>query len=163
MTLEDGVKVSQILMPVVIVWIGYFLSKSMNLHTQSLKILSDFNTRWSDEFISKCVRLNESISSIQHLIFELANTDGDQKKRVIIDKIEELIKIINRNKYEIEVHSALLDEDDDILSTVEAVFEATAKNVKELKKVGVATIDFQTTKLLQTKLNQQLKEMQKNV
>ena len=161
--LDDAVKWSKVVTPFLLIGLGFVLNRSVQKHGQNLKLTSEYNTKWSDEFISKCVNFNNSVSSIQFDIFELANAQTGKQADDIKDNIELRIKDISRAKYEIEVNSKLVDETSGIMETIEAIFKSAAKNIDAIKQNGVVSVDFGTIKDSQTKLNRQLKEMQKSV
>ena len=161
--LDDAVKLSKIFTPFVIIGLGFVLNRSVQKHGQNLKLASEYNTKWSDEFISKCVSFNNIISNIQFEVFELSSAKTDIQADAIKDKIELQIKLTNRAKYEIEVNSKLVDETDEIMETIEVICKSAAQNIDALKQTGVVSVDFGTIKKSQTKLNEQLKKMQKSV
>jgi len=163
LSLDDAVKYSKILTPFILIGFGFLFNRSIQKHGQNLKLVSEYNTKWSEEFISKCVNFNDKISGIQFALFDLANAKTDAQADSIKEDIEERIKDINRAKYEIEVNSKLVDETSEIIESIEIIFKSAAKNIDAIKVKGPVTLDFETIKVSQTKLNKQLKEMQKTV
>jgi len=163
MTLESAVKISQIATPFVLVCLGFLLNRSIQKHSQNLKLTSEFNTKWSDEFISKCRNFSESVTSIQLLIFNMSQdqkSSDDSSSRYSLPKkfqtdFNVLTKDIQQAKYKIEVHSALVDNSKNVAEIVDNIFEQCQKNILAVKNSG--RVDFETIKLSQNKLHKELK------
>ena len=157
--LDTLVKVSRIATPFVVVCLGSWLNRSIQIHGQNLKLTSEFNTKWSEQFISKCREFSENVTRLQFLIFNMHNAGlvSDSQR----EEFKGLTERINETKYKIEVHSALVDGSDDILQIVNEIFSQSSSNVESVKSSG--SVDFETIKIAQSKLNKQLKEMQKSV
>lgn len=159
LNLDVAVKIAQICLPIVLVAIGAWISISVNKYSHTIKVASDFNTKWSDEFILKCRLFNESVSDIHILIFGIANAGVVAKDKET--EFNHVVEGISRQKYDIEIYSDLIDHSEDVTRIVTVIFDEASANVKAVKQGG--RVDFESIKLMQRKLNKALKEMQKSV
>ena len=159
MALDQLVKLSQISTPFVLVGLGFLLNRSIQNYTQNIKLTSEFNTKWSDEFIVRCRDYSYTISEIQFLVFGIGSKAKDAQE-VLLD-YNKLLDEVSKQKYKIETHASLVESVDPIIETVEKIWLACSKNANALINGGHA--DFESIKLLQRELNVQLKNKQKSV
>lgn len=163
MTLDLLVKISKIATPFIILFVGFWLNRSVQKHSLNMKLTSEFNTKWSNEFISISKNFSEKISEFQHVIFHMTEEGGQSEsvRKRSTEKYNELLPTIGRAKYDIEVHSTLIDNSEKIIETINEIFNKSTNNAEAVKNGG--HVDFDTIKILQLKLNGQLKNMQKSV
>jgi len=154
MTLDDAVKISQIFIPVVIAWIGYFLSANLNAQTHSNKLTSDFNTKWSEKYISKCLRFSDLVTDVTTNLFLLSQNDRENKDKVI-SRIGASVNNLQKAEYEVQVYSELVEGTEDTKRSVELLFGQLRDLLKD--KQG----DLEAVKSCQRKLHRQLKTLQK--
>ena len=159
MTLDILVKISKIATPFIILFVGFWLNRSVQRHSLNMKLTSEFNTRWSEEFINRCQSYSQSISDIQFLMNDIGT-----KGSMVQDKIKQYNVVLEQaaqQKYHIETHSSLVDNADEIIHVIEAIFKYTQSNADALRNGGYA--DFDKIKNLQNTLNKHLKAKQKTV
>ena len=154
--LDTAVKLSQISLPILVLIIGYFVNRGVQTHGLNIKLVSEFNTKWSEQFISKCMNFSESISKLQFLMFDYGKTGKLETSAYNI-----LISQIAEEKYLIETHASLVDEGHPIIETIDRLFDCASKNALALKDGGFA--DFEKIKEMQRKLHKQLRDMQRSV
>jgi len=155
MNLDTLVKLSQIATPFVLLGLGFFVSISVNKYIQNQKITSDFNTRWSDRFIEKCVSYSEVVTQVTQAFYR--TTDGKQHEEEALGKLEDLVHQVRNAEHEVRIHSQLVDNGDNVINVVSEIHG----KVTLLYKNKGGNIDEITQ--LQVRLHKRLRKLQKSI
>ncbi|PHS41497.1 MAG: hypothetical protein COA91_01595 [Robiginitomaculum sp.] len=130
MSLDLLVKLSQIITPIVLALAGYFISRSLNLQASNTRLISNFNLKWVDVLIDKCVKYSNLVTDIMVRLHELAYdpqpSTGEQKK------VNELVGKLKHAKYDIQIHINLVDHTSELGATINQIFNDLSKIFKGL-------------------------------
>ena len=154
MSLDVLVKISQILTPLVLVVASFLISRSLNKQANNIKLMSNFNLKWVDVLIEKCVDYSGLVTRMMIGLQLLSEEDAPsvaKKKEISI-----LVNKLRHAEYDIQIHLDLVDGTSDVGATVNQIFN----NVGDILKNKQGSIN--NIKALQSKLNAQLKQLHKS-
>ncbi len=154
MTIDLLVKISQIITPLILALAGYLISKNLNKQAYHIRLSSNFNTKWADVLIRKCINFSNLVTKIvvglQKLSEENYPSTAAQKE------VNIQINDLRESEYDVQIHIELVENTEEIKETVSEIFSKLGLILKN--KHG--SID--DIKALQSTLNKQLRDLHKN-
>lgn len=120
--LENAERIANILNPIIVVLVGFFVTLVINRYSQRFSANSEFQTRWTRIAIDKVFEFSDTATRIIVYLHTLQGANDDEKIGSIVASIGEDVEKMQLLYYEIEVHAKLFENPERLVVPCEKIF-----------------------------------------